>query len=135
MKEWTIEAKTENIPRVTDLINAELEALGCPMKVQLQLDVAIDELLSNIAFYAYAPGSGRATVRLEAEDAPRAVTLTFLDSGTPFDPLAASDPDIQLPAGERRIGGLGIFLVRKTMDAIRYEYRDGQNVLSIRKLF
>ena len=135
MKEWTFEAKTENIPLLTDLINAELEAAGCPMKAQLQLDVAIDELFSNIAFYAYAPGSGMVTVRLETEDAPRAVTITFLDSGTPFDPLAATDPDIQLPAGKRRIGGLGIFLVRKTMDAVRYAYRGGQNVLSIRKLF
>ena len=135
MKEWIFDAAVENIPRVTDLINAELDALGCPMKAQMQLDVAIDELFSNIAFYAYAPGTGKVTLRLEAETSPRAVTITFIDSGMPYDPLAADDPDTELSADKRDIGGLGVFLVKKTMDAVRYEYRDGQNVLSIRKLF
>ena len=135
MKEWIFDAAVENIPRVTDLVNAELEALGCPMKAQMQLDVAIDELFSNIAFYAYAPGTGKVTLRLEAERSPRAVTITFIDSGMPFDPLAAADPDIGLAADKRSVGGLGVYLVKKSMDAVRYAYRDGQNMLSIRKLF
>ena len=133
MQELSLEAAVANISTVTDFVNAILEELDCPMKAQLQIDVAIDELFSNIARYAYAPGTGPATVRVETEEDPRAVILTFIDRGTPFDPLAAEDPDITAPAEERSIGGLGVFLVKKTMDDVRYERRDGQNILRIRK--
>ncbi len=134
MKEWTLDAKVENIPVITEMVDAELEALGCPMKAQMQIDVALDELLSNIANYAYAPGTGDMTVRFEAEENPRAVRLSFFDRGVPYNPLAAGDPNTALPLEERGVGGLGIFLVKKTMDELRYEYRDGQNILQIRKL-
>ncbi len=133
MQELNLEAAVANISTVTDFVNAILEELDCPMKAQLQIDVAIDELFSNIARYAYAPGTGPATVRVETEEDPRAVILTFIDRGTPFDPLAAEDPDITAPAEERSIGGLGVFLVKKTMDDVRYERRDGQNILRITK--
>ena len=133
MQELNLEAAVANISTVTDFVNAILEELDCPMKAQLQIDVAIDELFSNIARYAYAPGTGPATVRVETEEDPRAVILTFIDRGTPFDPLAAEDPDITAPAEERSIGGLGGFLVKKTMDDVRYERRDGQNILRITK--
>ena len=133
MQELSLEAAVANISTVTDFVNAILEELDCPMKAQLQIDVAIDELFSNIARYAYAPGTGPATVRVETEEDPRAVILTFIDRGTPFDPLAAEDPDITAPAEERSIGGLGVFLVKKTMDDVRYERRDGQNILRITK--
>lgn len=133
MQELSLEAAVANISTVTDFVNAILEELDCPMKAQLQIDVAIDELFSNIAQYAYAPGTGPATVRVETEEDPRAVILTFIDRGTPFDPLAAEDPDITAPAEERSIGGLGVFLVKKTMDDVRYERRDGQNILRITK--
>ena len=91
------------------------------------------ELFSNIAQYAYAPGTGPATVRVETEEDPRAVILTFIDRGIPYNPLAAEDPDITAPAEERSIGGLGVFLVKKTMDDVRYEYREGRNILRILK--
>ena len=133
MHELSLEAAIANIPAVTDFVNALLEELDCPMKAQLQIDVAIDELFSNIAQYAYAPGTGPATVRVETEEDPPAVILTFIDRGMPYDPLAAEDPDITAPAEERSIGGLGVYLVKKTMDDVRYEYRDGQNILRIRK--
>jgi Anti-sigma regulatory factor (Ser/Thr protein kinase) len=133
MQELNLEAAVANISTVTDFVNAILEELDCPMKARLQIDVAIDELFSNIAQYAYAPGTGPATVRVETEEDPRAVILTFIDRGTPFDPLAAEDPDITAPAEERSIGGLGVFLVKKTMDDVRYERRDGQNILRITK--
>ena len=73
------------------------------------------------------------TVCVESEDDPRAAVLTFIDQGTPYDPLANKDPDITLSAEERDIGGLGILVVKKTMDDIRYEYSDGKNILRIRK--
>ena len=133
MQELNLEASVANIPAVTDFVNAILEELDCPMKARMQIDVAIDELFSNIAQYAYTPGTGPATVRVETEEDPRAVILTFIDRGIPYDPLAAEDPDITAPAEERSIGGLGVFLVKKTMDDVRYERRDGQNILRITK--
>ena len=133
MKELTLEATVANIEPVTEFVNGELEALDCPLRAQMQIDVAIDELFSNIAFYAYDPETGPATVRVEVEEEPLSVIITFIDHGKPYDPLAREDPDITLQAENREVGGLGVFLVKKTMDEVSYEYRDGQNVLRIKK--
>ena len=133
MNELTIAATMENIEVVTDFVNQQLEALNCPMKAQMQIDIAIDELFSNIARYSYNPEVGQATVRVEVVEDPLAVTITFIDNGVPYDPLAKADPDVTLSAEEREIGGLGIYMVKKTMDDITYEYKDGQNILSIKK--
>ena len=131
MNELTIDATVENIGKVTEFVNAHLEAFGCPRKVQAQIDIAIDELFGNIAHYAYNPEVGTATVRVEvAEDA---VVITFIDGGVPYDPVAKADPDTTLGAEERDIGGLGIYMVKKSMDDISYEYRNGQNILRIKK--
>ena len=133
MNELTIAATMENIEVVTDFVNQQLEALNCPMKAQMQIDIAIDELFSNIARYSYNPEVGQATVRVEVVEDPLAVTITFIDNGVPYDPLAKADPDVTLSAEEREIGGLGIYMVKKTMDDITYEYKDGHNILSIKK--
>ncbi len=132
-KEMTVVATVENIGRVTEFVNSELEKYDCPPKAQMQIDVAIDELFGNIARYAYDPEVGPATVRVEVEEEPLAVVITFIDNGKPFDPLASKTPDIGLSAEDREIGGLGVFLVRKTMDEITYEYSGGQNILKIKK--
>ena len=133
MKELTITTTVENIEVVTDFVNEQLEAFDCPMKAQIQIDIAIDELFGNIAHYAYNPEVGDATVRVEVVEDPLAVVITFIDKGVPYDPLAKADPDITLSAEDREVGGLGIFMVKKSMDEITYEYKDGQNVLKIRK--
>lgn len=133
MKEMTLEATVANIPVVTEFVNKELEALKCPVRAQMQIDIAIDELFGNIAQYAYDPLTGPATVRVEVDDEPMAVIITFIDHGKPYDPLAGKDPDITLNAEDRKVGGLGVFLVKKTMDEITYEYKNGQNILRIRK--
>lgn len=133
MKEMTIPAAVENIEKVTEFVNSQLEEIDCPIKVQMQIDIAIDELFGNIAHYAYNPETGPATVRVEVTEAPISVIVTFIDHGIPYDPLKNDDPDITLSAEERAIGGLGIFMVKKTMDEIAYEYKDGQNILRIRK--
>lgn len=133
MKELTIAATVENIEAVTDFVNEQLEALDCPMKAQMQIDIAIDELFGNIAHYAYNPDVGEATVRVEVLEDPLSVVITFIDGGVPYDPLSAEDPDITLSAEERSIGGLGIFMVKKSMDEISYRYENGSNILSIRK--
>jgi len=133
MKEITALAAIENVEPVTDFVNAELEALDCPMKAMTLIDIVIDELFSNIAHYAYDGGKGYATVRVEVKRDPDSVILTFIDSGKPYDPLAKDDPDVTLSAQERKPGGLGIFITKKLMDGIDYEYVDGHNVLMIRK--
>ena len=133
MKELTITATVENIGTVTDFVNEQLEALDCPMKAQMQIDIAIDELFGNIAHYAYHPEVGNATVRVEVTEEPLAVIVTFIDKGMPYDPLRAVEPDITLSAEERNLGGLGIYMVKKSMDEITYEYKDGKNILSIKK--
>ena len=133
MKELTLEATLENIPQVTAWIDEALEALDCSMKAQMQIDVAIDELFSNIARYAYGERTGEATVRFEFDSASRMATITFVDSGVPFDPLGRSEPDVTLPAHARAVGGLGILLVKKTMDRIEYRHENGHNILVIGK--
>ena len=133
MKELTVQALVENVETVTDFVNEELEAIDCPMKAQMQTDIAIDELFSNIANYAYNPEVGSATVRVEVQEDPMAVIITFVDQGIPYDPLSTSDPNTSLSADDRAIGGLGIFMVKKTMDDVAYEYNNGQNILKIKK--
>ena len=129
MKEMTIAATVENIETVTDFVNGQLEALNCPMKAQMQIDIAIDELFGNIAHYAYNPDVGEATVRVEVIEEPLSVVITFIDRGTPYDPLSAADPDTTINAEERDFGGLGVFMVKKSMDEIAYRYEDGKNIL------
>lgn len=133
MKELTVDAAVENIEVVTDFVNEELEKLDCPVKARRQIDIAIDELFGNIARYAYSPDVGKATVRFSVEEDPLEVTITFIDNGIPFNPLEKSNPDTHLSAEERPIGGLGIFLVKKSMDLVEYEYKNGQNILKIKK--
>ncbi len=133
MKELTIDATTDNIPVVTDFVNEQLEEHGCSLKSQMQIDIAIDELFGNIAQYAYEQNVGSATVRVELSEEPLSVIITFIDNGVPYDPLRKNDPDTTLSAEEREIGGLGIYMVKKSMDGIEYEYKDGQNILKITK--
>ncbi len=131
-RELTLPAQTERLPEVLAFVEEQLEEAGCPMKAQMQISVATEEVYVNIASYAYAPGSGMATIRLELTQEP-AVVLTFIDSGIAFNPLEKEDPNVNLPAEERQIGGLGIYMVKKKMDEMTYEYRDGKNVLTIKK--
>ena len=133
MKSITVEAKIENVDKVTEFVNEVLEEKECPLKVQMQLDVAIDEIFGNIAYYAYGKGRGNATIQIEMEDNPPKITLTFIDQGIPYNPLESKDLDITLDIEDREIGGLGIFLVKKTMDELSYEYVDGQNILTMKK--
>lgn len=129
----TIEAKTENLEKVLAFVDKHLEEKECAIKVQMQIDVAVEELFVNIAQYAYDSDTGMVTIQVEIQEEPLAVMITFIDNGVPYNPLTKEDPDITLAAEERQIGGLGIYMVKKTMDDITYEYKDGQNILRIRK--
>ena len=132
-KELTLPARIERLPEVLSFLEQQLEQAGCPMKAQMQISVAAEEIFVNIASYAYAPGSGTATVRMEVPEGAGAVRITFIDSGAAFNPLEREDPDVSLSAEEREIGGLGIYMAKKTMDELRYEYADGQNRLTLIK--
>ncbi len=133
MKEITLEARIENVSKAIEMVDAELERLECPMKAQMQMELAVDEIFTNIASYAYAPGSGEASVRFDFDPAEGMVTVRFEDSGVPYDPLKKKDPDVSLPAEERSISRLGSLRVKKSMDSIHYEYRNGKNVLTLQK--
>ena len=129
----TLPAKVESITAAVAFLEQELEALGCPEKQKMQISVATDEIVTNIAMYAYAPGSGELTVCFAFDEEHRAAEITFIDEGIPFDPLKKEDPDVTLSAEKRQIGGLGIFLVKKTMDGMTYRRENGKNILTIRK--
>ena len=133
MAELIVEAKLDNLAQVLQFVDSRLEEEDCPIGLQMKIDVAVEELFVNIASYAYAPGSGSATVRMEVEENPKTVMITFVDRGVPYDPLAKEDPDVTLSINDREIGGLGIFMVKKSMDDMIYAYENGQNVLTIRK--
>ena len=132
-KELKVEAVDENLGQVIDFVNGELEALGCPEKTQMKIDVALEEIFVNISHYAYKPETGPALIKVETQSAPKSIKITFCDWGVPYDPLAKQDPDITLSADERQIGGLGIFIVKNYMDDMSYKYSDGKNVLTIVK--
>ncbi|MBQ4370564.1 MAG: ATP-binding protein [Oscillospiraceae bacterium] len=131
--ELDIEALTENLPKVTEFVDVRLEKINCPPKAQMQIGMAVEEIFVNIANYAYAPDKGNATVRVEVSEDPVSVTITFIDHGVPYDPLSRDDPDISAPVDERDVGGLGIFMTKRLMDDVSYEYRNGQNILTLKK--
>lgn len=133
MKKITIEAKRENLDKVLAFVDEQLDAADCDMRTQMQLDIAVEEIFVNIASYAYAPEIGNVVIGMQVHAENRMAEITFADSGIPYNPLEREDPDITLSAEDREIGGLGIFMVKKTMDEMRYDYRNGQNVLTIMK--
>ena len=133
MKKITVPAKTDELDRVLDFVNETLEGTDCSMRIQTQIDIAVEEIFVNIANYAYNPEIGKAEIVVEITEKPVTVAITFEDSGVPYNPLEKQDPDITLNAEERDIGGLGIFMAKKSMDDIEYTYRDGKNILTIKK--
>ena len=129
----TLPATVSHIGMVTSFVEGELEKWDCPVKTSMQISMAVDEVMANIAMYAYAPGNGDVTVQFDCDPSGRMASVTFTDSGIPFNPVEREDPDVGLPAEKRKIGGLGIFLVKKTMDEISYRRENGKNILCIRK--
>lgn len=125
------EAKKENLNSVLGFIESELESHECNIKTQMMITVIVEEIFVNIASYAYEDKVGEAIINLEFENDD--VIIEFKDSGIEFNPLEKKDPDITLKAEDRDIGGLGIFMVKKTMDSVKYERKDGFNILTIRK--
>ena len=129
-----IPASIENLDRVLEFVDARLEEENCSLKELMTINVAVEEIFVNIASYAYkSQENGDAQISVWFEEDPKTVWIEFRDSGVYFDPLAKDDPDVTLSAAERQIGGLGIFMVKKSMDAVQYKRENDQNILTIRK--
>ena len=133
MEALRIKALTDNLDRVLQYVDTALELMGCSMKNQIQIDMAVEELFVNIAHYAYKGTAGDAVILAGPDPKTGILRITFRDWGVPFDPLAKTDPDISLSVEEREIGGLGIFMAKKIMDTMDYKYENGQNVLTMTK--
>lgn len=133
MAELVVEAREENLEQVQAFVSSVLDQYHCSTRAIIQLNIAVEELFINIAHYAYQASVGTATVRVDVQEKPLQVSVTFLDHGIPYDPLKKEDPDVTLPLEERPIGGLGIYMVKQSMDLVHYEYRDGMNILTIQK--
>ena len=133
MENLIVTAEVKNLDAVTDFVLQRPEIAACPKNTQLQLRLAVEEVFVNIASYAYDPAIGPAEVRCEVLADPLRVVIQFLDHGKPFDPLAREDADTSEEALMERIGGLGILLVKETMDEVSYSYEEGKNILTILK--
>lgn len=131
MKILKIPAADDRLGDINALLEEELESVDCPMRVLMQIQLSVEEVFVNISHYAYGEGKGEAELTLVT--APGRFTMSFRDWGTPFDPLKKEDADVTLGVEERKIGGLGIFLVKKNMDEVRYTYEDGSNLLTMIK--
>ena len=133
MDNLIISAEIKNLDTVTDFVLQRPQIASCPVRTQMQLRLAIEEIFVNISSYAYDPSIGPAEVRCEVLEDPLRVVIQFLDHGKPFDPLAKEDADTSEEALLAREGGLGILLVKETMDDVSYTYQDGKNILTIKK--
>ena len=133
MTKKTIPAKTEFLNDLLGFVDEILDSFECPMKVQTAICVALEEVFVNVAHYAYGGGDGDVELCVGFDAESRTMTFRMEDKGVPFDPLKKPDPDITLSAEEREIGGLGIFITKKTMDSVTYAYENGKNILTMTK--
>ena len=131
MKEKQFPARLDELKNVLSFVSGELEENDCPMKIVMQTGVAVEEIFVNIANYAYGDNEGSAWISVECIG--KKAEIIFKDNGTPFDPTSKLDPDVTLSAEQRKIGGLGIYMTKKMMDEMKYEYKEGQNILTLIK--
>ena len=135
VKELKVDARVEELDAVLAFIDAELEGLNCPPNIQAKLDLAFEEVFVNIASYAYKDVTGSAVIKFAGLEDASGAAITFIDEGMKYNPLERPDPDVTLPAEERGIGGLGVFLVKKIADEVSYNYVGNKNILKIIKRF
>ena len=131
MKKVELQATLDNTTELLSILESELEEAGCSMKEQMKISVAVEEIFVNIAHYAYGDSVGNAEIDIDIDNDKKSIVILFKDCGTPYNPLEHEDPDTSLSADEREIGGLGIFIVKKSMDEVSYQYKDGKNILTI----
>ena len=135
MTEKVFPAADRALSDAIGFVEEELEKVDCPMKTMMQITVCVEEMFVNIAHYAYRGAENEnASVSMSVDTEGGTVTIVLKDHGIPFDPLAKPDPDITLTADERQIGGLGIFMVKKSMDDVHYERTDEMNIFTMKKV-
>ena len=133
MDKLSVDAKVENLYKITDFMEEKLEAIGFSPEHITSICIAIEEVYVNIASYACKGESGKVDVEVDNNDS--SVKIKFIDSGTRYNPLEKADPDINLSPEERDVGGLGIFMIKNIMDEVLYEYKDNQNIFTLVKHF
>ena len=133
MKEKVFSASKDALSEVMAFTEECLESFDCPMKSSMAICVAVEEIFVNIASYAYGDSKGNATLSFGFDESERLMTLVVSDEGIPFNPLEREEPDITLSAADRDIGGLGIFITKKTMDTVSYKNENGKNILTMTK--
>ncbi len=133
MVQKTFTASDDTLNDALAFIEEELEKVDCPLKTVMQITVCVEEMYVNVAHYAYGDNVGQVTLTTDYTDGMFSITLT--DSGMPFDPLKKDDPDITLSAEERNIGGLGIYMVKKSMDEVSYVRENNKNIFTMKKRF
>ena len=133
MVQKTFTASDDTLNDALAFIEEELEKVDCPLKTVMQITVCVEEMYVNVAHYAYGDNVGEVILTTDYTDGMFAITLT--DCGMPFDPLKKDDPDITLSAEERNIGGLGIYMVKKSMDEVSYVREDNKNIFTMKKRF
>ena len=129
----TVQAERGNISRAIFPISELLKKHEIEHKVIYKIEVALEEVLTNVASYAYEDKIGDMTIEYDVIDSPRTLVVKVIDSGKEFNPLEIKEPDLDTPIEERPIGGLGIFIVKKTMDEMEYVRKDGKNILIMKK--
>lgn len=127
------ELTLENLEKVLGFVEGQLKTGGCSVKALMQIQIAVEEIYVNIVHYAYQTETGMVTIGVCVGGDPVQAAITFTDRGIRYNPLANEDPDTTLSAEERKMGGLGIFIVKKSMDDVKYVYSQGQNILTIWK--
>lgn len=131
-----VDASLKSLDEVTAFFEDALADEGCPHKMIMQVIMCVEEIFVNVASYAYNAGQGglcRLSLTVDVNDDVKRATIVVADNGKPFNPLEREAPDITLTAEEREIGGLGIYMVKKSMDSLEYEYKSGENVLVMTK--
>lgn len=135
METIVIDADINNMDCVTELIEEQLEQVQCPEDTIMDIETAAEEIFANVAHYAYKTGKGTVTMTIEVLAQEKNVIVTFTDNGVPFNPLAKPDPDTAETLHNDQIGGLGIYIVKKTMDKVEYKYENKKNILVLEKKF
>ncbi len=133
MEQLIIPAETKRLDEVLSFVDSVLSRYNCPEEIQIQIDIAVEEIYVNIANYAYHPETGDATITCRVQSDPLRVVIEFSDGGLMYNPMERADPNLELSAEDREIGGLGIYMVKTSMDNVSYRYEDGKNIFTIEK--
>ena len=134
MIEREFNAKVDELPNVISFVESELEKYGFSLKIILQFNLVVEELFVNIASYAYKENeSGKCKIIIEYDKKKQEVKISFEDNGIKFNPLEKEDPDTNTEIQDMQIGGLGIYIVKESMDNVEYKYENNKNILILNK--